>query len=96
MRHGVDLLMSSTVAKRRTSSRINVVGYFQTNLAGLDAARRSGVVHFVLLSAICVQKPLLASQQAKLAFEAALHPMLGCQLGYRLLALDRLQRNSRP
>jgi divinyl chlorophyllide a 8-vinyl-reductase len=30
------------------------------------------VGHFVLLSAICVQKPLLAFQHAKLAFEAAL------------------------
>ena len=38
----------------------------------LDAARQAGVGHFVLLSAICVQKPLLAFQQAKLAFEAAL------------------------
>ncbi len=28
--------------------------------------------HFVLLSAICVQKPLLAFQKAKLAFEAHL------------------------
>jgi divinyl chlorophyllide a 8-vinyl-reductase len=38
----------------------------------LEAARQAGVVHFVLLSAICVQKPILAFQQAKLAFEAAL------------------------
>lgn len=38
----------------------------------LEAAQRAGVDHFVLLSAICVQKPLLAFQQAKLAFEAAL------------------------
>jgi divinyl chlorophyllide a 8-vinyl-reductase len=38
----------------------------------LAAARQAGVDHFVLLSAICVQKPLLAFQQAKLAFEAAL------------------------
>jgi divinyl chlorophyllide a 8-vinyl-reductase len=38
----------------------------------LGAARPAGVAHFVLLSAICVQKPLLAFQQAKLAFEAAL------------------------
>jgi divinyl chlorophyllide a 8-vinyl-reductase len=38
----------------------------------LDAARRSGVGHFVLLSAICVQRPLLAFQRAKLAFERAL------------------------
>ena len=38
----------------------------------LAAARDAGVRHFVLLSAICVQKPLLAFQRAKLAFEAAL------------------------
>ena len=38
----------------------------------LDAAKRSGVGHFVLLSAICVQRPLLAFQLAKLAFEKAL------------------------
>ncbi|HEX8556265.1 MAG TPA: NAD(P)H-binding protein, partial [Sphingomonas sp.] len=38
----------------------------------LEAAERAGVEHFILLSAICVQKPLLAFQHAKLAFEAAL------------------------
>ncbi len=38
----------------------------------LAAAREAGIRHFVLLSAICVQKPLLAFQHAKLAFEAAL------------------------
>jgi divinyl chlorophyllide a 8-vinyl-reductase len=38
----------------------------------LDAAEAAGVRHFVLLSAICVQKPLLEFQKAKLAFEAAL------------------------
>jgi divinyl chlorophyllide a 8-vinyl-reductase len=38
----------------------------------LDAARNAGVSQMVLLSAICVQKPLLAFQQAKLAFEQAL------------------------
>lgn len=41
-------------------------------LVALDAAQRTGINHFVLLSAICVQKPLLAFQHAKLAFEAAL------------------------
>lgn len=35
----------------------------------LGAGRPAGVSHMVLLSAICVQKPLLAFQQAKLAFE---------------------------
>lgn len=41
-------------------------------LNALQAARQAGISHFVLLSAICVQKPLLAFQHAKLAFEAAL------------------------
>lgn len=38
----------------------------------LSAARDAGISHMVLLSAICVQKPLLAFQQAKLAFEREL------------------------
>ncbi|KQP35893.1 epimerase [Pseudorhodoferax sp. Leaf274] len=38
----------------------------------LQAALRAGVPQFVLLSAICVQKPRLAFQQAKLAFEQEL------------------------
>lgn len=38
----------------------------------LGAAKAAGVTQFVLLSAICVQKPLLAFQHAKLAFEKVL------------------------
>lgn len=38
----------------------------------LQAAVAHNVRHFVVLSAICVQKPLLAFQRAKLAFEAEL------------------------
>lgn len=38
----------------------------------LQAAQQAGVSRFVLLSAICVQRPRLAFQQAKLAFEAEL------------------------
>jgi divinyl chlorophyllide a 8-vinyl-reductase len=38
----------------------------------LNAAQKAKVGHFVLLSAICVQKPELAFQHAKLAFEAEL------------------------
>lgn len=38
----------------------------------LKAAIAARVQHFVLLSAICVQKPRLAFQHAKLAFEASL------------------------
>jgi divinyl chlorophyllide a 8-vinyl-reductase len=44
----------------------------QAHLHALAAAQACGVRHFVLLSAICVQKPLLAFQHAKLAFEKAL------------------------
>jgi divinyl chlorophyllide a 8-vinyl-reductase len=44
----------------------------QAHVNLLAAARGAGVSHFVLLSAICVQKPVLAFQHAKLAFEAAL------------------------
>ena len=39
------------------------------NLNVLNSARAAGVGHFVYLSAICVQKPILAFQHAKLAFE---------------------------
>ncbi len=44
----------------------------QAHLNALDAARNAGVTQVVLLSAICVQKPKLAFQQAKLAFEREL------------------------
>jgi divinyl chlorophyllide a 8-vinyl-reductase len=40
--------------------------------AALAAAQAAGVGHMVLLSAICVQKPKLAFQHAKLAFEKRL------------------------
>lgn len=44
----------------------------QAHLHVLAAAQQAGVAHMVLLSAICVQKPLLGFQHAKLAFEQAL------------------------
>ncbi len=44
----------------------------QAHLNALAAARLAGVTQVVLLSAICVQKPLLAFQHAKLAFEKVL------------------------
>ncbi|MEM9616881.1 MAG: NAD(P)H-binding protein [Pseudomonadota bacterium] len=42
------------------------------HLGVLKAAKDAGVTHMVLLSAICVQKPQLEFQKAKLAFEKAL------------------------
>jgi divinyl chlorophyllide a 8-vinyl-reductase len=44
----------------------------RAHLTLLEAAKEAGVPHFVLLSAICVQKPRLQFQHAKLAFEEAL------------------------
>ncbi len=44
----------------------------QAHLHALAASRDAGVSHVVLLSAICVQKPVLAFQKAKLAFERCL------------------------
>ena len=41
----------------------------QAHVDALEAAKAAGVRHFVQLSAICVQKPLLGFQHAKLAFE---------------------------
>ena len=44
----------------------------QAHVDALELARQAGVQHMVLLSAICVQKPMLAFQHAKLAFEQRL------------------------
>jgi divinyl chlorophyllide a 8-vinyl-reductase len=44
----------------------------RANSMALAAAQAAGVQQFVLLSAICVQKPLLDFQRAKLAFEGEL------------------------
>ena len=44
----------------------------RANRDALAAVKAAAIPHFVLLSAICVQKPLLAFQHAKLAFEAEL------------------------
>ena len=45
---------------------------YQATKNVLDVAREKGAKHFVLLSAICVQKPLLTFQAAKLKFEEEL------------------------
>lgn len=43
---------------------------YEASRNSLVAGRNCGASHFVLLSAICVQKPLLEFQRAKLKFEA--------------------------
>jgi divinyl chlorophyllide a 8-vinyl-reductase len=55
---------------------------FKAHLDALEEAPRAGVRQFVLLSAICVQRPLLAFQHAKLAFERAL---IGSGLAYSIV-----------
>jgi divinyl chlorophyllide a 8-vinyl-reductase len=44
----------------------------QAHVHALAAAKEAGVTQMILLSAICVQKPVLAFQHAKLAFERVL------------------------
>ena len=62
----------STMASRTGAPRDAWAVDHQAHLNVLTAAQQTGVKHFILLSAICVQKPKLAFQHAKLAFEAAL------------------------
>ena len=45
---------------------------YQAHIDILEVLQQAGIKHFVLLSAICVQKPRLAFQKAKLRFEQAL------------------------
>lgn len=62
----------SCIASRSGSPKDAQAVDYQANMALLAAAQAAGAAHFILLSAICVQKPLLAFQHAKLAFEAEL------------------------
>lgn len=55
---------------------------YQAQLNALEAAKAAGITQVVLLSAICVQKPVLAFQHAKLAFEQAL---IGSGLAYTIV-----------
>ena len=54
----------------------------RAQLNALEIAKATGARHFILLSAICVQKPDLPFQEAKLAFEAAL---IGSGLTYSIV-----------
>lgn len=66
-----DCVISCIASRSGAPKDADAVDY-AANLALLDAAQRAGAGQFILLSAICVQKPLLAFQRAKLAFEARL------------------------
>jgi len=62
----------SCLASRTGSPRDAWAIDHDAHLTLLRVAKAAGVSHVVLLSAICVQKPRLAFQHAKLAFERAL------------------------
>jgi divinyl chlorophyllide a 8-vinyl-reductase len=62
----------SCIASRTGASKDAWAVDYGANMNALEAAKAAGVPHMILLSAICVQKPRLAFQHAKLAFESAL------------------------
>jgi divinyl chlorophyllide a 8-vinyl-reductase len=66
-----DILLSCLASRTGLPEDAWAIDY-QAHADALSAAQRAGVRHMVLLSAICVQKPKLAFQHAKLAFEALL------------------------
>ena len=66
-----DALVSCLASRTGTAKDAWEIDH-RAHVLALAAARQSGVAQMVLLSAICVQKPLLAFQRAKLAFEREL------------------------
>jgi divinyl chlorophyllide a 8-vinyl-reductase len=66
-----DVLISCLASRNGTPADAWAIDH-AAHVAALSAAKAAGVKHFVLLSAICVQKPRLAFQHAKLAFEKTL------------------------
>lgn len=66
-----DVLLSCLASRTGTPRDAWAIDH-AAHMAALAAAQAAGVGHMVLLSAICVQKPRLGFQHAKLAFEAAL------------------------
>lgn len=65
-------IMISCIASRSGAPKDAKAIDYAANMALLAAAQQAGARQFILLSAICVQKPRLAFQHAKLAFEAQL------------------------
>jgi divinyl chlorophyllide a 8-vinyl-reductase len=68
---GIDVVISCLASRTGAPEDAWAVDH-AANSAALKAAVAAGVRHFTHLSAICVQKPLLEFQKAKLAFEAEL------------------------
>ncbi|MCH2076220.1 MAG: NAD(P)H-binding protein [Rhodobacteraceae bacterium] len=68
---GEDAVISCLASRTGTPKDAWFVDH-DLNAGALKAAQSAGVSTFILLSAICVQKPRLAFQHAKLAFEEKL------------------------
>lgn len=68
---GFDAVLSCMASRSGTPADAQAIDH-AAHVAVLRAAQAAGVGQWVHLSAICVQKPLLAFQRAKLAFEAEL------------------------
>jgi divinyl chlorophyllide a 8-vinyl-reductase len=69
--HACETVISCVASRSGAPEEARAIDY-GLNSSALRAAIEAGVSQFVLLSAICVQKPRLAFQHAKLAFEAEL------------------------
>ncbi|KAL4527498.1 hypothetical protein Ndes2526A_g08719 [Nannochloris sp. 'desiccata'] len=67
----VDVVVSCLASRTGGIKDSQLVDY-QATANAMNVGRRNGAKHFVLLSAICVQKPLLEFQRAKLKFEEEL------------------------
>jgi divinyl chlorophyllide a 8-vinyl-reductase len=66
-----DVLVSCLASRTGSPDDAWAIDY-QAHLAALLASQAAGITQVILLSAICVQRPVLAFQKAKLAFEAVL------------------------
>jgi divinyl chlorophyllide a 8-vinyl-reductase len=66
-----DVLVSCLASRDGSPKGAWAIDY-RANLEALAAAKDAGIGHVILLSAICVQKPRLEFQRAKLAAEQAL------------------------
>ena len=71
MGEGFDALVSCLASRTGHPTDAWAIDH-RAHVEALRIAQNAGISRMVLLSAICVQRPLLAFQQAKLAFEAAL------------------------
>jgi divinyl chlorophyllide a 8-vinyl-reductase len=66
-----DVLVSCLASRTGSPKDAWAVDY-EANVSALRASKAAGVTQVILLSAICVQKPILTFQHAKLAFEKML------------------------